>query len=58
MCSRHDCEEIVDPRRVELGYRTCIFCGSPPKKFTVAIAANKGAYEVIPESQVHLIGRK
>ncbi len=58
MCKAPDCEELIDPRRVALGYLTCIYCGSPPKRFTVAIAANKGAYEVIPESQVHLIGRK
>lgn len=58
MCSARDCEEIVEPTRYALGYHTCIYCGSPPKKFTVAIAANKGAYEVIPESQIKLIGRK
>lgn len=58
MCAAPDCEELIDPKRVALGYKTCIYCGSPRKQFTVAIAANKGAYEVIPESQVHLIGRK
>ncbi len=58
ICRNSGCEELIAPERFALGYRTCIYCGSPPKKFTVAIAANKGSYEVIPESQVHLIGRK
>ncbi len=58
MCHAEHCEELIDPRRVALGYLTCIYCGSPPRHFTIAIAANKGAYEVIPDSQIHLIGRR
>ena len=57
MCKAPDCEEIVDQRRFELGYKTCIYCGSPPAKFTVAIAYNKGPYAVISQSNIKDIGK-
>jgi len=57
MCSRPDCEEIIDPRRVALGFNTCIYCGSPRKQFTVAVAYNKGPYQLIPAEMVKHIGR-
>lgn len=29
------CGEEINPKRYELGYKTCIDCGSPPVKFIV-----------------------
>lgn len=58
LCKKPGCEEEVTPERYALGYRTCIYCGSPKQKFTVAIAYNKGCYQVIPPSELRCIGRK
>ena len=51
------CGEEIDPRRADLGYRTCIKCGSPVTRFTVAPAYNKGAYQLVTRRNVKDIGR-
>jgi hypothetical protein len=51
------CEiEEVDPRRVALGYNTCLICGEVEaqkeidlKKERIAIAYDKGAYQYITD---------
>jgi hypothetical protein len=44
------CGEGIDPRRVSLGYTTCLSCGereAKQVKHTVAIPYSKGAYQLI-----------
>lgn len=47
-----ECEEDVNPKRWELGYRTCLACGAvdasketEEKSQRVALAYNKGNYQ-------------
>lgn len=49
ICSNSDCEEDVHPKRFELGFTTCIYCGSPEKKRTITIPYNKGSYQLITD---------
>lgn len=58
LCTNPGCDEEVHPARWALGYKTCIYCGSPKKEYTVAIAYNKGAYQLISENDIQYIGRK
>lgn len=58
ICKTPGCEEEIQPNRAALGYKTCIYCGSPINKYTVAIPYNKGTYQLIPESEINCIGRK
>lgn len=57
-CAVEGCENEVSIRRWDLGYRTCLECGTPKKQFTVAPAFNKGGYQLITPSNVKDIGRK
>ena len=58
LCITPGCEEEVVPQRSSLGYKTCIYCGSPNKIRTVAIPYSKGNYQLIPESEINCIGKK
>jgi len=49
ICSNPGCVEDVHPKRFELGYTTCIYCGSPDKKRTITIPYNKGTYQLITD---------
>jgi len=51
------CEGEVDPKRWALGYRTCIECGSPSIKRTIAPAYNKGPVMLIGRKDIKDIGR-
>ena len=49
-----DCGELFNPKRLELGYRTCLDCGSVRaqvesrrKAMCTAPAYNKGAYQYV-----------
>lgn len=51
------CGIEVDPRRLKLGYKSCLTCGeiaakaeAERKKGRVAIAFDKGAYQYIPDN--------
>lgn len=57
ICINPDCEEEVLPARYALGYRTCIYCGSPDKVRTVGIAYNKGAYQLISLDDIESVGK-
>ena len=44
-----DCGDDIDPRRVQLGYRLCLWCGEDAaqadrKSWTVVQEYNKGGY--------------
>ena len=56
-CSNPDCDNNVSDGRVKLGYTTCLECGSDVQTFTVAIAFNKGAYQLITKKNIKDIGR-
>lgn len=51
------CGEEFPKRRYDLGYRTCLEHAEPIKKFTVAPAYNKGAYQLISRENVEHIGQ-
>ena len=51
------CGENYNIERHELGYSTCLSCGSKKNIYTVAPAYNKGAYQLITISSVRDIGR-
>ena len=51
------CGENYNIERHELGYHTCLSCGSEKNTYTVAPAYNKGAYQLITISSVRDIGR-
>ena len=51
------CGENYPIKRYELGYSTCLSCGSKKNIYTVATAYNKGAYQLITISSVRDIGR-
>jgi hypothetical protein len=51
------CGENYNIERHELGYPTCLSCGSKKNTYTVAPAYNKGAYQLITISSVRDIGR-
>jgi len=59
------CEEDVDPRRVALGYKTCLECGGrvaeqarARKARSSAPAFNKGAYMYVTSRRMALdVGR-
>lgn len=57
-CRNLECGEEIATKRWDLGYRTCIKCGTPRKEFTVSIPYNKGPYMVIPKSDIKDMGRK
>jgi hypothetical protein len=53
------CEEDVDPRRVALGYKTCLECGGRAanverarKATCSAPAFNKGAYQYVTSADM------
>ena len=59
-----ECGEDYNPKRAELGYRTCLDCGGKIADIEVARKArcsapayNKGAYQVIPRKEVKDIGK-
>jgi hypothetical protein len=54
---RCKCGEVIDPRRVELGYRTCFECGSPRKRYTIAHFHKQG-YQLISASDVKYLAAK
>jgi hypothetical protein len=54
---RCKCGEVIDPRRVELGYRTCFECGSPRKRYTMAHFHKQG-YQLISASDVKYLAAK
>jgi hypothetical protein len=51
------CGEDFNDKRYALGYRTCLEHSEPPKKFTIAPAYNKGAYQLIKRNAIIDIGR-
>tara|TARA_R110000737_G_scaffold246758_1_gene257035 strand:+ start:50 stop:253 length:204 start_codon:yes stop_codon:yes gene_type:complete len=51
------CGENYNIKRHELGYSTCLSCGSKKNTYTVAPAYSKGAYQLITISSVRDIGR-
>jgi hypothetical protein len=51
------CGEDFSDKRYALGYRTCLEHSEPPKKFTIAPAYNKGAYQLITRNAIIDIGR-
>ena len=51
------CGENYNIERHELGYHTCLSCGSEKNTYTVAPAYNKGAYQLITINSVRHIGR-
>lgn len=57
LCANEECEGIVAQARYDLGYKTCLKCGSPAPVRTVAPAFNKGGYQLIPRDCVKDIGR-
>ena len=47
-----DCGDDIDPRRVQLGYRLCLWCGEDAaqadrKRWTVVQEYSKGAYQLV-----------
>ena len=49
LCVCRDCGDDIDPRRVQLGYRLCLWCGEDAaqadrKRWTVVQEYNKGGY--------------
>jgi len=49
MYACRDCGDDIDPRRVQLGYRLCLWCGEDAaqadrKRWTVVQEYNKGGY--------------
>jgi hypothetical protein len=54
-CNR--CSETIEPRRVELGYRTCFECSSPRKRYTIAHFHKQG-YQLISASDVKYLSSK
>jgi hypothetical protein len=51
------CQEEFSEKRAALGYRTCLEHAERPKEFTVAIAFNKGAYQLITPNNIKDIGK-
>jgi hypothetical protein len=51
------CGEDFSDKRYALGYCTCLEHSEPPKKFTIAPAYNKGAYQLITRNAIIDIGR-
>jgi len=51
------CDESFSVKRFDLGYRTCLECGSEKNTYTIAPAYNKGAYQLISRSYVRDIGK-
>jgi len=52
LCTCRDCGNDIDPRRVQLGYRLCLWCGEEAaqadrKRWTVSQEYNKGGYMFI-----------
>lgn len=58
ICSYPKCKNGVHPKRIALGYSTCLDHGGTPKKYTVAPAFNKGPAQLISPDDVKYIGRK
>ena len=53
-----ECGDDIDPRRVALGYRLCLWCGeeaatSERKGWTVVQEYTKGNYQFITPTAVH-----
>jgi hypothetical protein len=51
------CNEEYSDARAALGYSTCLEHPEPKKEYTVSIAFNKGAYQLITPEEVKNIGR-
>jgi ribosomal protein L37AE/L43A len=52
-----DCGDDINPRRVQLGYRLCLWCGEDAaqadrKRWTVVQEYNKGGYMFITPTAV------
>lgn len=53
-----NCGDDIDPRRVAIGYRLCLWCGeeaatSERKSWTVVQEYTKGNYQFITPTAVH-----
>ena len=57
-CANEDCDEEVNPKRIALGYKTCLKCGSPEPTRLVGQASNKSGYQLLAETDVKSMGRK
>lgn len=57
-CINEDCDEEVNPKRVALGYHTCLKCGSPAPTRIVDTAFNKGGLQLISQDDLLSMGRK
>jgi len=52
LCVCRDCGDDIDPRRVQLGYRLCLWCGegaaqTERKSWTVVQEYTKGNYQFV-----------
>jgi hypothetical protein len=57
------CGEDIDPRRVALGYRVCIWCGEENarqerKRWTVVQEYTKGNYQLVTSSAAYVTLRQ
>lgn len=53
-----ECDDDIDPRRVAIGYRLCLWCGEEAasqarKSWTVVQEYTKGNYQFITPTAVH-----
>jgi hypothetical protein len=58
-----DCGEDIDPRRIALGYRVCIWCGEEAarlerKRWTIVQEYTKGNYQFITSSAAYVTLRQ
>jgi hypothetical protein len=58
-----NCGESIDPRRVALGYRVCIWCGEEAarqarKSWTVVQEYTKGNYQLVTASAAYVTLRQ
>ena len=58
LCTCTHCGDDIDPRRVTLGYRLCLWCGEEAasqarKGWTVVQEYTKGNYQFITPASVH-----
>ena len=51
------CDEEFPEARAKLGYKTCLRHAEPKKEYTVSVAYNKGAYQLITKDNIKDIGR-
>lgn len=57
-CSNEGCDEEVNPKRVALGYTTCLTCGTPAPRRIVDQAFNKGGLQLLSVDDIKSMGRK